>query len=125
MSVQRLTPKDFSVLENPGVTSLQIMWPENSPKAKVTITRVTMQKGAVSNRHTHEESEQTWLIERGEATLLLKNDQTAELKAGDAIRTPAGEVHGVANTGHDEFVYLAITAPPQDFRPAYERERKN
>ncbi len=123
MSVQRLTPKDFGVLENPGVVSVQMVWGQNAPESKVTVTRVTMQQGATSSRHTHENSEQTWLVERGEATLLLANNETAPLRAGDVIRTPAGTVHGVENSGPDEFTYLAITTPPQDFLAAYERQR--
>lgn len=123
MTVQRLTANDFDVLENPGVTSVQIVWGENAPDSKVTITRVTMMPGAESPRHTHEKAEQTWLVECGEATLLLANEETAPLKAGDVVRTPAGDVHGVTNTGSDKFVYLAITTPPQDFRSAYERQK--
>lgn len=125
MSVQRLTSKDFSVLANPGVTSLQIVWGKNAPESKVTITRVTMQQGAVSPRHAHEKAEQIWLVERGEATLLLGNDETAPVKNGDVVRTPAGHVHGVVNTGSGEFIYLAITTPPQDFSAAYEGYREN
>ena len=121
MTVQRLSAKDFGLLENPGVASIQIVWGENAPDSKVTITRVTMQPGAISPRHTHEDAEQTWLVERGEATLLLAGDETAPLCTGDVVRTPAGDVHGVTNTGSAEFVYLAITTPPQDFRSAYQR----
>lgn len=123
MTVQRLTANDFGVLEKQGVTSVQIVWGENAPDSKVTITRVTMMQGAESLRHTHEEAEQIWLVECGKATLLLANDETAPLKAGDVIRTPAGDVHGVTNTGSGKFVYLAITTPPQDFRSAYERQK--
>lgn len=125
MSVQQLTSEDFAVLVNPGVTSLQIVWAQNVPESRVTITRVTMQQGAVSPRHTHENAEQIWLVEQGEATLLLGNDETAPVKVGDVVRTPAGDVHGVANTGSGEFIYLAITNPPQDFRAAYEEYRDN
>jgi quercetin dioxygenase-like cupin family protein len=124
MTIQRLTANDFTVLENPGVISVQIVWGENAPDARATITRVTMQSGAVSPRHTHEIAEQTWLVERGEATLLLTDDGTAPLQVGDVVRTPAGDVHGIKNTGTGEFVYLAITTPPQNFGPAYERHRK-
>lgn len=123
MAVQRLTADEFGVLENPGVVSVQIVWGENAPDSKITITRVTMQPGAISPRHQHEHSEQTWLVEHGEATLLLADDETAPLKAGDVVRTPAGDIHGVRNTGSGEFVYLAITTPPQDFSSAYERRR--
>ena len=53
MGIQRLSAVDFAVLENPGVRSVQIVWPKNSPEALVTITRVTMERGYVSARHSH------------------------------------------------------------------------
>lgn len=64
-------------------------------------------------------SEQIWLIEQGDALLLLADGRTDELRAGDVVRTPAGTIHGVANTGGGPFVYLAVTTPPQDFSRAY------
>lgn len=121
MSIQRLTPNDFTTLENPGVLSQQIIWPKNAPEAKVTMTRVTMEPGATTPRHSHPKSEQTWIIERGTATLLLANDRTAEIKAGDVVRTPAGEVHGITNTGGEPFVYLTATTPPIDLTASYQK----
>lgn len=119
--IQRLSLKDAQILEKAGIKSAQIVSVDNAPHALVTITRVTMEPGATSVRHCHPSSEQIWLIERGTATLLLAADQTAEARAGDVIRTPPGEVHGVTNTGSDPFVYLAVTMPPEDFAPAYGR----
>jgi quercetin dioxygenase-like cupin family protein len=119
MGIQRLTATDFATLENPGVRSEQIVWPRNAPDARVTITRVTMEPGATSSRHSHPRSEQTWIVERGAATLLMAGDRTDAIRVGDVVRTPAGEVHGVANTGTEPFVYLAVTTPPQDFSAAY------
>jgi quercetin dioxygenase-like cupin family protein len=119
LPIERLVPADFTTLENPGIRSEQILWPRNAPDAAVTITRVTMEVGAVSARHADPASEQIWLVERGTATLLLDGDGTDELRAGDVVRTPAGEVHGVSNTGSEPFEYLSITVPPQDFSPAY------
>jgi quercetin dioxygenase-like cupin family protein len=112
------------MLENPGIRSEQIVWPGNAPDARVTITRVTMEAGAVSARHSHEGSEQIWIVERGTATLLMADGRTDALRAGDVVRTPAGVVHGVANTGAELFVYLAVTTPPQDFTPAYRGARR-
>jgi hypothetical protein len=57
----------------------------------VTITRVTMETGATSPRHSHPKSEQTWIVEQGTATLLLANEEAAEMRAGDVVRTPPGE----------------------------------
>jgi len=119
MTIQRLSAADFTTLQNPGLRSVQVVWPNNAPEARVTITRVTMEPGAVSARHMHPASEQIWLIEQGAALLLMTDDRTDGLRAGDVVRTPAGTIHGVANTGSEPFVYLSVTTPPQDFTPAY------
>jgi quercetin dioxygenase-like cupin family protein len=41
-----------------------------------------MQPGATSNTHSHPESEQTWIVERGSATLLLVDGKTEAIKTG-------------------------------------------
>jgi quercetin dioxygenase-like cupin family protein len=126
LTIQRLSAADFTTLHNSGFRSVQIVWPHNAPDARVTITRVTMEPGATSARHAHPVSEQIWLIEQGNALLLMAGGQTDGLRAGDVVRTPAGAIHGVANTGGEPFVYLAVTTPPQDFSPAYKgRETSN
>ena len=125
MTIQRLSAADFTTLENPGFRSVQIVWPNNAPEARVTITRVSIEPGAASARHVHPASEQIWLIEQGSALLLMNDDQTDELRAGDVVRTPAGTIHGVANTGSEPFVYLSVTTPPQDFSPVYKGSRKS
>jgi len=119
LTIQRLSATDFTTLQNSGVRSVQIVWPNNAPEARVTITRVSMEPSATSARHVHPVSEQIWLIEQGSALLLMDDGQTDGLRAGDVVRTPAGTIHGVTNTSSEPFVYLAVTTPPQDFAPAY------
>jgi quercetin dioxygenase-like cupin family protein len=121
MPAHRLSLRDVYGPSSPGIMLQHIMWPANAPDAQVTITRVTMEPGAVSRRHTHPRSEQTWIVEQGTATLLLADAETQIIGAGEVLRTPAGEVHGVANSGAEPFVYLSVTTPPQDFTPAYQR----
>jgi quercetin dioxygenase-like cupin family protein len=123
LSIQRLSAADSTILENGGVRSVQIVWPRNAPEALVTITRVTMEPGATSARHAHSASEQIWLIEQGSAQLLMNEGKTDGLRAGDIVRTPAGAIHGVANIGDEQFIYLAVTTPPQDFTAAYKSRR--
>jgi quercetin dioxygenase-like cupin family protein len=123
LTIQRLSAADATTLEKPGVRSLQILWPNNAPESRVTITRVTMEPGATSARHAHSVSEQIWLVEKGSALLLMADGETDKLRAGDVVRTPPGTIHGVANTGGEPFVYLAVTTPPQDFSPAYKRQQ--
>jgi quercetin dioxygenase-like cupin family protein len=119
LTIQRFSAADFTTLQNPGIRSVQIVWPNNTPEARVTITRVLMEPGAISARHAHPVSEQIWLIEQGNALLLMTDGQTGALRVGDVVRTPAGTIHGVANTGSEQFVYLAVTTPPQDFTATY------
>jgi mannose-6-phosphate isomerase-like protein (cupin superfamily) len=122
MAIQRLTARDITVLHNPGKASEQLVWTRNAPEASVTITRVTMQPGAVSQRHGHARSEQIWIVERGSGTLLMDGNAQAELHEGDIVRTPPGETHGVINTGTEPLVYLSVTTPPQDFTASYQSE---
>ena len=125
MTAHRSTLAAAPVLPDPGKQSAQIVWPEGAPDARATITRVTMEPGAVSSRHRHPRSEQIWIVEAGEAVLLLAGEATQALRAGDVIRTPPGTTHGIENTGAARFVYLTVTTPPEDMSPFYEgRERR-
>ena len=119
MAVQKWRALDADVLVKPGIQSRQLVWPKNSAESQTTITHVTVEPGSVSDRHAHERSEQIWIVERGEGILLLENEQSEILRAGDIVRTPASEVHGVANSGKEPLVYLAVTTPPQNFSYAY------
>ena len=104
---------------NGGVTSEQLLFPENSKSERVTITRVTVAPGAKSPRHTHEASEQVWVALRGRGRLLLRGPTTAAFGEGDVVRFVEGDIHGFENTGPVEFVYLSVTSPPINFRAAY------
>ena len=123
MPVEIFTASDLTTLGNAGVTSLQLLWPGNSPDAKATITRVTVVPGASQPRHSHADAEQIWIVEEGSAEVLLADGERRTIGAGYVIRTPAGEIHGVTNSGTAPFVYLAITTPPVDFRGAYRNSR--
>lgn len=123
MTIQRLSIGSAPVLHHPGKQSLQIVWPENAPDALVTMTHVTMEPGASSARHSHANSEQTWIVKSGNAKLLLAGLETAELRAGDVVRTPAGDVHGIENSATEPFVYLTVTTPPEDMTKFYVSRR--
>jgi quercetin dioxygenase-like cupin family protein len=112
-------PRVRDVLIKPGIESRQLLWPKNSPGSQAIITQVTMEPGSVSERHAHGRSEQIWIVERGEGILLLGNEQTEGLRAGDIVRAPAEDIHGVVNSGQEPLVYLAVTVPPQNFSSAY------
>ena len=107
------------VLTNLGITSYQLLFPENSGSSRVTVTKVVLEPGAVNPRHQHATSEQVWVALRGSGVLLLANDATVPFSAGDVARFEDNDVHGFQNTGAVPFEYLSVTSPPINFRAAY------
>jgi quercetin dioxygenase-like cupin family protein len=110
---------DVPILENPGVHSHQLLFPENSSSSRVTITKVVLEPGATNARHRHATSEQIWVALRGSGLLLLADDATMPFAEGDVVRFEEGDIHGLHNSGSGAFEYLAVTAPPINFRAAY------
>jgi quercetin dioxygenase-like cupin family protein len=117
--VEFIRPGEVKAFSNSGVTSHQLLFPENSTSARVTITRIVLEPGAVSPRHRHPNSEQIWLALNGAGRLLLADGATAPFAAGDVVRFEDGEVHGVENIGASALEYVSVTAPPINFRAAY------
>lgn len=114
----------FKVLSNPGVTSTQLLAPGNSTSTRVTLTHVVVAPGAIQKRHTHKTSEQIWIAVTGSGELLLENNTTRVIQAGDVVRFADGDVHGLHNTSQENFIYISVTSPPLDFGYAYQEERK-
>ena len=110
---------EIASLSNSGVTSEQLLFPENSASQRLTITRVTIKPGAKNPRHVHPAAEQAWIALRGTGVLLLPDARTVPFGEGDVARFADGDLHGFENTGAEEFVYLSVTSPPLDFRAAY------
>ena len=113
---------EIASFANGGVTSEQLLFPENSRSQRVTITRVTVAPGAKNPPHSHAASEQVWVALRGSGVLLLGGAATAPFAEGDVVRFAEGNVHGFENTGDAEFVCLSVTSPPINFRSAYAAE---
>ncbi len=111
-------------LSNPGVVSRQLLNPDNSSSARVTVTEVHLEPGAFQPRHIHEHSEQIWYALQGSSRLLLDGGTEREFQAGDVVRFEDGDVHGLQNGGEGEFVYLSVTAPPIHFGYAYQDKKQ-
>lgn len=118
-----LTRNEFKSLSNPGVVSLQLLSPHNSQSERVTITRVTVEPGAVQKPHRHASSEQIWVAVCGRGELLLDQGERKAIEAGEVVRFAEGDAHGFHNTGSEPFVHLSVTAPPIDFDYAYQTAR--
>lgn len=110
--------REFS---NSGVTSRQLLFPENSSSTRLTVTRVTVKPGARNPPHRHPASEQVWIALRGKGSLHLEAGRIELFGEGDVARFEDGDLHGFENTGSVDFEYLSVTSPPVNFRAAYER----
>ena len=78
--MEMIRATDVTTFSNSGVTSCQLLFPENSRSERVTITRVTVSPGARNPPHRHECSEQVWVVLRGNGRLLLVNFRGAYAK---------------------------------------------
>ena len=111
---------EITTFVNSGVTSRQLLFPENSRSERLTITRVTVQPGARNPPHRHATSEQVWVALRGAGQLLVEGG-AVPFAEGDIARFEDGDLHGFENTGTTEFEYVSVTSPPLNFRAAYKR----
>lgn len=114
---------DIKIFANPGYVSEQLLAAQNSTSTRVTITRVTVEPGAVNGRHKHASSEQIWIAVIGSGVLLLADDREEPFQAGEIARFADGDTHGFRNTGAAPFTYISVTSPPIDFAPAYKEHR--
>lgn len=117
--MEHIEKSRIQTLSNAGVSSQQLLCPGNSASDRVTITRVTVEPGAIQPRHKHRCSEQIWIALQGECLVLLNDMQAFSIQAGDVVRFDADEIHGLQNTGGEMFTYITVTSPPLDFRSAY------
>ena len=113
---------ETTTLSNSGITSCQLIFPENSRSERITITRVRVAPGAQNPPHRHSSSEQIWVALRGSGQLLLEDGEILAFEEGDVVRFEDNDLHGFKNTGDLEFEYLSVTSPPVNFRGAYARE---
>ena len=122
VKVELLRAADMSQFSNSGVTSRQLLFPENSRSTRITVTRVTIKPGAKNPPHRHPSSEQVWVALRGSGELLLEGGRVTPFAEGDVVRFEEGDLHGFENTSSSDFEYLSVTSPPVNFRAAYEKE---
>ena len=115
---------ECTVLRKSGLTSRQLLFPENSNSERVTITRVTVAPGGKNAPHRHAESEQIWIALSGKGHLLVEGGNTLEFTEGDVARFEDGDLHGFENTGTADFEYIAITSPPVNFRSTYKEKSR-
>ncbi|PLK49197.1 cupin domain-containing protein [Uliginosibacterium sp. TH139] len=120
--MELLSIEQFKALYNPGVVSPQLLSPRNSLSERATLTRVVVAPGAVQKRHTHASPEKIWIAVERRGTVLLADERTHPIAAGDVVRFADRNVHGFINDSEADIFHLSVTSPPTNFSYAYTKE---
>jgi len=75
-----------------------------------SLAKITIEPGKGSARHFHKESEESYLILSGKASIMI-DDHQFSLSAGEAILIEANEVHQIANNTDQNLIFLAVCVP--------------
>ena len=76
----------------------------NSKSKEISIQITDVDPGEMQFLHSHEQ-EQCYYILRGKGLMII-DEETEEVKEGDAIYIPSGATHGIKNTGKIKLQYL-------------------
>ena len=106
--VPAFTTKDGSEIR-------ELLAHRNSMIRNQSLAEARLQPGASTQEHYHVAIEEIYFITEGEGRIRIE-DETREVKPGDAIAIPPGHKHKLWNTGTGTLKLLCCCAP------AYEHE---
>ena len=105
--------KDSERFSPPGHTKTQ-SWPIVSPNEgsrNISVHVSEMKPGGEALKHTHETSEQVYIVLSGKATMAV-GGQTFKVKKGDVVYIPANVEHQAKVVGRETFKSMVVFAPP-------------
>ena len=82
----------------------------NSVIANQSLAEARVPVGASTQEHYHPKTEEIYYITHGTGKMRIEED-TQDVKIGDAIATPPGKKHKLWNTGDDVLRLLCCCAP--------------
>jgi mannose-6-phosphate isomerase-like protein (cupin superfamily) len=91
------------------LTSHMLISPQNSSTRNLSIQISTIPKGSGQPIHAHD-PEQCYYIIKGTGLMIIE-DETREVKSGDAIYIPSNNKHGIKNIGDGALAYLTANSP--------------
>lgn len=87
----------------------------------LSITWVDVPPGAEQRSHSHEDSEQVYVIVRGRGRVHVAGDEE-NVGEGDLVFIPPATDHGIKNDGDETLVYVSAAAPPVSMEELYEEQ---
>ena len=88
----------------------ELMAYRNSAIKNQSLAEARIPIGGSTQEHYHAKTEEIYFITAGQGRMRIEND-TAEVKVGDAIAIPPGRKHKIWNTGQDILKLLCCCAP--------------
>jgi mannose-6-phosphate isomerase-like protein (cupin superfamily) len=87
----------------------------------LVMTWVEVPPGANQSLHSHEDSEQAYVIVRGSGEMEVAGDRE-QVSAGDLVFIPPATDHGIKNDGSEDLVYVSATSPPVSMEELYQTQ---
>lgn len=84
--------------------------PGYSPARNQSLAEATVAPGESTAAHYHRESEELYLVTAGSGRVRL-GEEWREVRPGDCVVIPAGEVHELLNTGESELIVVCACSP--------------
>ena len=100
----------------PILTSWMLISPKNSSIQNLSIQISEVPAGSEQPIHNHE-PEQCYYIIKGKGLMIIE-EESKEVFAGDAVYIPSNLNHGIKNTSDDVLEYLTANSPA--FNDQYE-----
>jgi mannose-6-phosphate isomerase-like protein (cupin superfamily) len=85
----------------------------------LSVTWVDVPPGAEQRSHSHEDSEQVYVIVRGRGRMYVAGDEE-EVGEGDLVFIPPATDHGITNSSSEPLVYVTAASPPVSMEELYE-----
>ena len=82
----------------------------NSAIRNQSLAEARLPVGGATQEHYHPRAEEIYFITRGTGRIRIENE-TRDVRAGDAIAIPPGQKHKLWNTGEDVLHLLCCCAP--------------
>jgi len=82
----------------------------NSAIRNQSLAEARLSVGASTQEHFHPKSEEIYYITHGAGKIRIENE-TREVRAGDAVAIPPGQRHKLWNTGAETLRLLCCCAP--------------
>ena len=98
----------FTTLD--GSTIREIAGPAWTPARNQSLAEATVPAGGRTVAHYHRVAEELYFFTAGSGRMTL-GDEERDVRAGDCVVIPPGQVHGLTNTGGEPLVLLCCCAP--------------